>query len=192
LARLYKRYGEHKLGKELTHSEDTYFRKINRLNNEKLKLAFRLQFRSGLRIGEIAALDKENDIIFNDTGGITLCVRLGKGGKSRKVDVVDDNYLNTRLRTHIEGLGAGEALFYSESYMLKKAYEHGIRTHDLRRINSRQRFRSEMEEDSGKRAARRAVSSQLGHENPATTSLYLGREWSSNSDLEEGIDEFNE
>lgn len=192
LARLYKRYGEHKIGKELAHSEDTYFRKINRLNNEKLKLAFRLQYRSGLRIGEITALDKEKDIIFDDVGGITLLVRHGKGRKSRKVDVVDDPYLYNRLKAHIEGLGEGESLFYTESYLKKKAYEHGIKTHDLRRINSRQRFRNEVEEGSTKRAARRAVGRQLGHENPATTSIYLGREWSGNSAFEEGIDENNE
>lgn len=192
LTRLYKRYGEHKLGKELAYSEDTYFRKINRLNNEKLKLAFRLQYRSGLRIGEIAALDKDKDIIFDDADKITLRIRLGKGRKSRKVDVIDDKYLYTRLKAHIEGLGEGEDLFYSESYMLKKANEHKIRTHDLRRINSRQRFRSEVEEGNTKRAARRAVGRQLGHENPCTTNLYLGSEWASSSEFEVGEDESDE
>lgn len=192
LTRLYKRYGDQKVGKELSHSEDTYFRKINRLNNEKLKLALRLQYRSGLRVGEIAALDKDKDIIFDDAGKITLRVRLGKGRKSRKVDVVDDPYLYERLKAYIEGLGEGETPFYSESYLKKKAYEHGIKTHDLRRINSRQRFRSEIEEGSTKRDARRAVGRQLGHENPATTSIYLGREWSGNSDFDEGIDENND
>lgn len=190
LIRLYKRYGDNKLGKELAHSEDTYFRKINRLNNEKLKLAFRLQYRSGLRIGEIAELDKDRDIIFDDIGKITLRVRLGKGRKSRTVEVVDDPYLYSRLKAHIEGLNEGEAIFYSESYLKKKAFEYGIRTHDLRRINSRQRFRSKIEEGSTKRAARRAVGSQLGHDDPATTSIYLGREWS--GDFEERINENNE
>lgn len=191
LTRLYKRYGDHKLGKELAFSEDTYFRKINRLNNEKLKLAYRLEYRSGLRIGEIAALDKDEDIIFDGAGKITLRVRLGKGRKSRTVDVVDDPYLYERLKVYIEGLDEGEALFYSESYLKKKAYEYGIKTHDLRRINSRQRFRSEIKEGSTKRAARRAVGRQLGHENPATTSIYLGSEWSGNGGFEEGIDDNN-
>lgn len=191
LSRLYKRYGEHKLGKELAHSEKTYFRKVNRLNNERLKLAFRLEYRSGLRIGEIAALDKDNDILFDNAGKITLIVREGKGRKSRKVDVVDDPYLYSRLKTHLEGLEEGEKLFYSESYLKKKANEHGIKTHDLRRINSRERFRNELKEGSGKRAARRAVGRQLGHEIPATTSLYLGREWSGNSDSLETEEGFN-
>ena len=185
LARLYKQYGEHKLGAELAHGEDTYFRKINRLNNEKLKLGFRLQYRSGLRIGEIAALNKEKDITFGDAGEITLIVRNGKGQKSRKVDVVDDPYLYNRLKAHIESLGEGEVPFYSESYLKKKANEHGIRTHDLRRINSRERFRNELQEGRTKRAARRAVGKQLGHENPATTSLYLGREWSNEDEESE-------
>lgn len=178
LFRLYQRFGKPKLGKELSHSEDTYFRKINRLGNERLKLAFRLQYRSGLRISELAALDKEKDVIFHDDGRITLYVREGKGRKSRKVDVVDDPYLYQRLKTHKEGLGAEENLFYSASYLIKKAGEHDIETHDLRRINSRERFRKEKLAGSGKREARRAVGQQLGHEKPATTSLYLGREWS--------------
>jgi len=177
LTRLYKRYGEQKLGKELTHSEDTYFRKVSRLNNERLKLAYRLQFRSGLRISEIATLNKDKDIQFDDSGKITLNVQSGKGRKSRKVDVVDDPYLYDRLKAHIENLGEGEVPFYSESYLKKKANEHGIQTHDLRRINSRERFRNELKDGSGRRAARRTVGKQLGHENPATTNLYLGGEW---------------
>lgn len=189
LTRLYNRYGEQKLGKDLTHSEDTYFRKINRLNNEKLKLAFRLQYRSGLRIGEIAALDKDEDILFNDDGSITLCVRSGKGRKERTVDVVDDEYLYTRLKAHFEGLSEEEVPFYSESYLLKKANEHGIQTHDLRRINSRQRFRSELSNGSSKRAARKEVGKQLGHDNPATTNIYLGDEWSGTNESEEGTEE---
>ncbi|MDD4564946.1 MAG: integrase [Eubacteriales bacterium] len=180
LSRLYNRYGKHKLGKELAHSEETYFRKLNRLNNERLKLAFRLEYRSGLRISEIAALDKDNDILFDPAGKITLIVRKGKGGKRRKVDVINDPYLYLNLKAHIDGLGEGEAPFYSESYLKKKANEHGIRTHDLRRINSRDRFRNELREGSGKRAARRAVGRQLGHETPVVTSLYLGCEWSGN------------
>ena len=178
LASLYSRYGDNKVGKELAHSEDTYFRKINRLNNEKLKLAFRLQYRSGLRIGEIAALDRSSDIVFGDDGTIKLTVRSGKGGKPRNVNVTDDEYLYNRLKSHIESLTANEDLLYSESYLLKKANEHGIRTHDLRRINSRQRFRKELAGGSSKRMARKEVGRQLGHENPATTNIYLGSEWS--------------
>jgi integrase len=177
LFRLYQRYGNPKLGKELSHSEDTYFRKVNRLGNERLKLAFRLQYRSGLRISEIAALEKE-DILFGDNSQIKLNVRCGKGRKSRVVDVVDDSYLYKRLKAHIEVLGGHEPLFYSENYLKKKAVEHDIKTHDLRRINSRDRFRKETLTGSGKRQARRAVSQQLGHENPATTNIYLGEEWS--------------
>lgn len=178
LARIYSRYGDNKVGKELAHSEDTYFRKINRLNNEKLKLAFRLQYRSGLRIGEIAALDRSRDIVFGDDGTIKLTVRSGKGSKPRTVNVTDDEYLHNRLKSHIESLTANEDLFYSESYLLKKANEHGIRTHDLRRINSRQRFRKELAGGNSKRTARKEVGRQLGHANPATTNIYLGSEWS--------------
>ena len=176
LFRLYQRYGKPKLGKELAHSEDTYFRKVNRLGNERLKLAFRLQYRSGLRISEIAALGIK-DVRFEDGGRITLHVRCGKGRKSREVNVIEDRYLYERLKAHVESLGCEEPLFYSESYLKKKAVEHAIKTHDLRRVNSRDRFRRELQTGNGKRQARRSVSQQLGHEDPATTNLYLGNEW---------------
>ncbi|MDF3003234.1 MAG: hypothetical protein K0Q48_3353 [Bacillota bacterium] len=178
LVRLYQRYGNPKIGKELSHSEDTYFRKVNRLGNERLKLAFRLQYRSGLRISEIAALEKE-DILFGDSGKIRLKVTSGKGRKSRSVDVVDDSYLYKRLKLHLDSIDDQEPLFYSESYLKKKAAAYDIKTHDLRRINSRDRFRKEIKGGSGKRQARKTVGHQLGHQEPATTNLYLGDEWSS-------------
>lgn len=181
LFRLYQRYGNPKLGKKLSHSEDTYFRKFNRLGNQRLKLAFRLQFRSGLRISEIAAL-KKTDMIFSDSSRISINVSCGKGRKSRIVDVVDDSYLYERLKAHIEGLSDQERLFYSENYLKKKAVDHDLKTHDLRRINSRDRFRKEIQAGTGKRQARRAVGLQLGHEDPATTSLYLGDEWTEGGD----------
>ena len=180
LFRLYQRYGNPKLGKELSHSEDTYFRKVNRLGNERLKLAFRLQYRSGLRISEIASLEKE-DVIFENGSSIKLNVRSGKGRKRRRVDVVDDSYLYKKLKSHVDGLNDHEPIFYSESYLKKKAVAHDIKTHDLRRINSRDRFRKEIQTGSGKRHARKVVGRQLGHEKPATTNLYLGGEWTSSN-----------
>lgn len=175
LSRLQVKYKADNSGKEISLEEGTYLKKINRLGNERLKLAYRLEHKSGLRISEIAALDKKRDILFGDDKSITVIVRNGKGGKSRTVNVMEDEYLYDRLKAHIERLGEGEAPFYSESYLKKKAGEYGIQTHDLRRVNARQRFRGEIVEGSTMRGAKRAVGRELGHESVKVTSMYLGR-----------------
>lgn len=162
-------------GKELKFSEETYFKKINRLNNTKLKLAYRLQYASGLRIKEISNL-KKRDFYFAD-GEMTLNVRNGKGGKQRMVTVETDPYLYEKLQNHISGMDDEERVFYSRSYLEKKAVEHSMETHDLRRVNARQRFRRRRLEGTGKREARRYVGRELGHDKTTTTNLYLGKAW---------------
>jgi len=177
LTDLRERYKLPEPGIEIKLPETTYLKKINRLKNERIKLALRLQYKSGLRIGEIAALDKD-DIRFNpENKSIALTVRSGKGRKSRTVDVIHDEYLFHRLQAHFETLQDGEKIFYSESYLKKKAGELGIPTHDLRRINSRERFREQRGTGAGRRAARKEVQHQLGHEKPKITNAYLGDEW---------------
>lgn len=171
---------KHKLpsiGIEIKMNEATYLKKINRLNNERLKLALRLQHKSGLRISEIASLSRE-DIIFDENNEIRVLVRNGKGGKARAVDVNHDEWLFRRLQMHLEPFAEAEKVFYSSSYLKKKATALGIPTHDLRRINSRERFRNQRGTGESRRSARREVQKQLGHESPKTTNAYLGKEWS--------------
>lgn len=163
-----------KPGKELVLPEATYIKKINRLNNERLKLALRLQHSSGLRISEIAAL-QESDIFFKEEHVLSLIVRNGKGKKSRTVNVEGDTYLYDRLKAHIENIQKGEMIFYSRSYLIKKTREHDMQTHDLRRINARQRLRREESAGSSIRKAKREVADQLGHKDIKTTNIYLGR-----------------
>ncbi len=159
-------------GKPLVLPEQTYEKKYNRLNNKKLKLAFRLQAKSGLRVSEIADLTSE-DVTFHQDGKIDLQVRNGKGRKAREVHVMDDGYLYAELQQHIADSNKEEKLFYSSAYLRKKAREYGMQTHDLRRINARKRYRAEIEEGKGKRQAKRAVGHELGHENVKTTNVYI-------------------
>ncbi|WP_206457899.1 tyrosine-type recombinase/integrase [Anaerovorax sp. IOR16] len=176
LERLRQMQPKNKSAKKLNYSEKTYLKKFNRIENEKLKLAFRLQEKSGLRISEISNLSKK-DIHFDEEGRIYLNVRNGKGRKQRKVEVIEDLYLKEHLLAYMGQFEAHDTLFYSASYMMKKAGEYGMETHDLRRINARERFRKERSLGSTKTAARRAVGKQLGHNAPKTTNLYLGEEW---------------
>ena len=164
-------------GKKLSNSEKTYMNKINRLNDKKLKLAFRLQQKSGLRVDELSKLTKR-DIEFNeDNRTLKVYVKLGKGSKSRIVDVLDDQYLYENLKEFLYDLVEGEVIFYTASYLMKMAWKYEMETHDLRRINSRERFREEIAGGATRRKARSAVAQELGHDDPKITNVYLGDEW---------------
>lgn len=161
------------IGRELSLDEDSYTHKINALRNKRLKLALRLQVDSGLRIFEIARL-KPGDLEIDESGRIRITVREGKGGKSRSVTCTD-KWLAAQLTEHISSISDDEILFYSESYLKKKAGEIGIKTHDLRRLNAKQRYRDEIEEGNGVRSATREVQHQLGHTRPGITGAYIGQ-----------------
>lgn len=158
--------------KELRHDIEKLTRKINRINNTKLKYAFRLQIKSGLRVSEISDLTKQ-DIKFKDKA-IWIRVKQGKGRKPRIVRVLDDSYLFERLQEYIKEKADRENLFYSSAYLRKKAAEYDIPTHDFRRANARQRFNTEIQKGKSKSLAKQNVQKELGHEKPSTTDLYLG------------------
>lgn len=167
--------------KEILHSKrnagsgltnDTISRKINAIRNEKLKLAFRLQHKSGLRVKEISDLTKD-DIFFNENGEIHINVRCGKGRKSRQVNVLSDEYLYKHLKKFTEK-SDGTKLFYSRSYLKQKAAEYGFESHDLRRHNAKNRLKSEISNGKSLKDAKKTVQKELGHGKVTTTNIYLG------------------
>lgn len=161
------------IGRTLSLEEKTYLHKINALHNQRLKLALRIQVASGLRIFEVANL-LPADFEFQTAGKISITVREGKGGKMRKVDC-EDAWLSENLKKYIAAWDKNETvLFYKESYLKKKAGELGILTHDLRRLNAKQRYREKKEEGESHREARRAVQKQLGHAQAKITDAYIG------------------
>jgi integrase len=101
---------------------------INRLKNKRLKLAYRLEIISGLRVNEIADLEPRD--IFIKDGNISIHVRHGKGNKERFIDCIcKDNYvLNGLIDLEVRKNGK---LFYSESYLRNKTTN--FHTHDLRK-----------------------------------------------------------
>lgn len=146
-------------------------RKINALSNQKLKYAFRLQYKSGLRVSEISKLTKD-DFSFSDDGKIKIHVRNGKGRKCRVVEVLEDTYLYKNLKIFVEAALEGR-LFYSRDYLKQKAAEYGFETHDLRRDNAKNRLKEELASGSSVRKAKRVVQKQLGHASVSTTNIYL-------------------
>lgn len=110
---------------------DQMQRKVNAIQNRKLKLAYRLASISGLRVSELADLEAR-DVNFSDDGKISVNIRNGKGGKNGQVDCLEDKYLYDNLKAYCQDNKNGK-LFYSESYMRQKAWEMGIEMHDFRR-----------------------------------------------------------
>lgn len=171
LYKLFKERGniESSPGTDLT--EDTTLRKINGLRDEKLKYALRLQLKSGLRVSEIAALQKK-DLTFED-GSIKIHVCCGKGRKAREVNVLEDNYLYHKLQLYVKEKDNNERLFYTKDFLKHKVVAYGIETHDLRRLNAQKRFDIELKKGKCKRESKRVVQKELGHESVSTTNIYL-------------------
>ncbi len=166
-------HGGSKRNNQFKHSGSTISRKINALRNEKLKYALRLQLRSGLRVKEISQL-KKGELLFGEDNELKVVVKQGKGRKDRVVEVLEDQYLSERLSDYVEEHNTEEPLFYSRSYIKKKAAELDIKTHDLRRLNAQDRLSRALDEGKSLEEAKEIVKEQLGHEKIKTTDIYLG------------------
>jgi integrase/recombinase XerC len=139
---------------------------------------FELFYSSGLRLGELAALNL-NDIDLADN---SLMVRLGKGGKSRilpigsKAVIAINNWLEQRLKnvaatesavfisTRGTRLGERSIELRLELWCKKKGIAERIHPHMLRHS-----FASHLLESS---QDLRAVQELLGHSNISTTQIY--------------------
>lgn len=144
-------------------------RKINQIQNEKLKLAYRLAMVSGLRVSELADLEAA-DICFEGEK-IYVTVKRGKGGHGGVIECRKDPYLSDRLPPFLEENREGK-IFYSESYMRQKADELGIECHDLRRIFAIT-TRNDLKKEMPVEEANQIVQERLRHVRFSTTKRYL-------------------
>lgn len=151
---------------------DTIRRKVNQIQNDKLKLAYRLAMVSGARVSELADLEKQN-IVFQD-GEITVNIIDGKGGKDRVVKCSPDPYVYEKLQEYLKDYDPEDNIFYSESYMREKAWELDLEMHDFRRIFAvLERKRLMKEEGLTAYEANGAIMERLGHDRFETTKRYL-------------------
>lgn len=151
--------------------KDTTIRKIDRVKDPDLRLAYRLEMISGLRISEIAGL-KPEDI---DLSGehMQIFVQNGKGGKSGLVACLDDGYVKARLEQLLKMTNPGDQLFYGAGYMMNEANRLGFECHDLRRIFAQDMEAEQMEKGKSRQEAGEVVREALRHENIRTTNIYL-------------------
>lgn len=149
----------------------TVNRKINKVGNKKLMLSYRFMKATGLRVSEVAALKKE-DITFTDDG-FNVFVSKGKGGKSGNVKALTDPYLHKELKEHLDSVE--NKVFYSASYMKKRAWELGFECHDLRRVFAQTTYKHSKLEGKDHHEAKKEVQDALRHDRASNTKRYLSR-----------------
>ena len=164
-----KKRNRSKKPKKNIYLDETY-RKINQISDDKFRYAYRLALASGLRVSDLADLEKE-DITYQDNK-IIVEVRNGKGGSNGAVECKPDPYLYKNLQEYTNKLNPGEKLFYSEVYLREKADSLNMECHDLRRIFAIT-TRNELKKEMPVYEANQIVQERLRHKRFSTTKRYL-------------------
>ncbi|MBD5498140.1 MAG: site-specific integrase [Lachnospiraceae bacterium] len=144
-------------------------RKINQIQNERLRYAYRLAEISGLRVSELADLEA-GDITLQE-GKIFVRVKKGKGGHGGLIECRHDEYLYDRLPDYLQKYPEGK-IFYSEAYMRECADKLGLECHDLRRIFAIT-TRNDLKQNMPVEEANEIVQQRMRHERFSTTKRYL-------------------
>lgn len=144
-------------------------RKINQIQNERLRYAYRLAEVSGLRVSELADLEA-GDITLQERK-IFVRVKRGKGGHGGLIECRQDAYLYDRLPDYLQKHPKGK-IFYSEAYMRECADKLGLECHDLRRIFAIT-TRNELKKEMPVEEANEIVQQRMRHERFSTTKRYL-------------------
>ena len=138
--------------------------KINQLENNKLKLSYRVMIATGLRVSELAGITPKDCDIEEDY--IILNI-IGKGGDKQTVSIDSEEYpkIYEQIKSQIENTPQDKKLFYSAVYLQAKAKELGFKCHDLRRAFAKIEYR--------KSQSKSEVQKKLRHSNGKTTNIYI-------------------
>lgn len=143
---------------------------INSIKDDNLRLAYKLQLATGMRVSEVAKLTVE-DVQIDDAGSLTLRLRNTKAGKTQYISFSEE-YCVSRLKELLSKKCAGEKLFFSASTLKKRAWERGFETHDLRRIYARKKYELEKQNNSAVESME-TVKDALRHSNSSITKGYV-------------------
>jgi integrase len=143
---------------------------INRLKSKRLKLGYRLQLASGLRVAEIANLTLDN--IWLEDGKMYVEVLNGKGGKDRIVECLKDDYVENKLLELKPK--KNNKLFCTENYIINTANRLNFHTHDLRKSFAQITYYND---DSPSQEKIKNLQDRLGHSyNTSTWKKYVHRD----------------
>lgn len=160
-----KKHKKRKYRKQKPSSLKTIEHKINVISDKKLLLSYKIMLATGLRVGELASIKKQ-DIQPLENGGFLLAFIPKRGGAATVTIPADEKYICQWLTENIHAdTGTGKA-FYSVGYLQENAKARGFACHDLRRAFAKTTYRG----SGGKLAY---TSEKLRHASPRTTKIYL-------------------
>jgi integrase len=145
--------------------------KINRINSKRVKLGFRLQEISGLRIAELEKLTQKDIMIDLKNKKLNINVINGKYGRDRVINCFWDDWIIEQLIKLKPK--KNKHLFCTKEYMMKKANDNNFHTHDLRKIFA-QTFYYNCVEDEEKTLE--MLAQNMGHGDIKETYVYLNRD----------------
>ena len=137
-------------------------KKIKGLRNKKLRLSYQTMLATGLRVGELAGISKDDCLVSADEIHLYF---IAKGGEPSTVAISKKE--NAKLFSDLIKLinATQHKIFYSVSYLQPNAKKLGFGCHDLRRIYARQEYQ--------KTKSKEAVRIKLRHSDIKTTNIYL-------------------
>lgn len=139
--------------------------KINAISDKKLLLSYKVMLATGLRVGELASVKKEN-IQPLGNGGFSLAFVPKRGGMGRITIPAKQNYICKAITEVIQPENCETKAFYSVGHLQKNAKKRGFACHDLRRAFAKTTY-----QDSGGKLV--YTSEKMRHANPRTTKIYL-------------------
>lgn len=138
--------------------------KINHMKSQKLKLSFLTLLETGLRVSELSQITKSSCNVSDDNIQFSF---VGKGGKYETVTIArsKNKKLFDNLKNHIEDTSSSNNVFYSATYLKRKAKEKDFSCHDLRRACAKQEYKLTKNKIE--------VMKKLRHTSMRNTNIYL-------------------
>lgn len=139
--------------------------KIHVIPDKKLTLCYKMMLATGLRVGELAGIEKRG-IQALESGGFSL-IFVPKGGGTNTITIPpQEKYICKALAGILQPQNSADKAFYSVGYLQENAKQRGFACHDLRRAFAKTTYR-----DSGGKLAYTAE--KMRHTSPRTTKIYL-------------------
>ena len=140
-------------------------RKINIISDKKLMLSYKIMLATGLRVGELASIEKRGIQPF-ENGGFSLAFTPKRGGTDTIVILADNKYICKGIAEVIQPDNSIDKAFYSVGYLQENAKRRGFACHDLRRAFAKTTYK-----DSGGNLT--YTTEKMRHASPRTTKIYL-------------------
>ena len=167
--------------KEPQYSYRNHSHRINIIHDEETRVAMKTQLLCGVRISELCRIRK-SDV---DLEHHRIRIRRDKGGGSKVVYLVPDEYLDRKLKEWMENLDDEDLLFPHKEHIVDECTRLGIITHDNRKHYIRERYKERvkanldrgMKRVEAKNEALEWTRKIVGHSDVEKTKYYLGNVW---------------